>query len=510
MRLGQSIDLGMDATTAIRRVVLIVLLATIGFVLSLCQLDRQAEGVSVEHVTLAGVPAQVFRPEGPAKGPVLVIEHGFAGSARIMDSFALSAARAGYVAVSYDSAGHGHNPAPLAGSITRTDGATVTLMRELQAVMAAARALGDGRLALLGHSMASDIVVRAGAGHPEVGATVLVSMFSPEVTATQPRNLLVVTGQWETALRGEALRVARLMDPAAAEGATVGHVGNLRRVAVAPHVEHATVLFSAATMAEMVAWLDQSFGMAPQGSVADRGLWIALLLICGGALAGQGMRALPRASDRPQGAGLGWRRLWWVVLVPAVVVPLVLRGLPTKFLPVLVADYLAVHFAAFGAALALCLWVAGAPRPTFPRWALLGGLFGFALVAGLVFWPIDAFFTSFSPSPQRGLIILAMAAGTLPCFLAIEWAIRGEGAGRLEGVAIKAALLASLMLAVALDFERLMFLLIILPLMLIAFLLFGWLSARAYGATRHPFAGGLMQALAFAWALGVTFPLLAG
>lgn len=493
----------------LRRVAVLVVLAAAGFLLALWQLQRQAEGVTVERVTLAGVPAQVFRPEGAAKGPVLVIDHGFAGSARIMDSFALSAARAGYVAVSYDAAGHGRNPNPLTGSITEIDGATVTFRRELEGVMAAARPLGDGRLAVLAHSMATDIVVRAVEGHPEVEATILVSMFSPTVTAETPRNLLVVTGQWEPGLRAEALRVARLAHPEAQEGQTLGTPGNLRRVAVAPHVEHASVLFSSTTMAEMVAWLDLVFGMPPQGQVADRGGWIALLLVCGAVLAGQGMRALPRVAEVPRGAGLPWRRLWWVALVPVIAVPVVLRFVPTEFLPVLVADYLAVHFGAFGLALALCLWAAGAPRPDLPGRAVVAGLMALALVAGLIFWPLDAWFTNFFPGPGRGVVIAAIAAGTLPCFLALEWAMRGEGAGKLEGVALKAGLLVSLLIAVALDFQRLMFLAIILPVIVLSFLLFGWLSARAWGATLHPFAGAIMQALAFAWALGVTFPLLA-
>ena len=61
-------------------------------------------------------------------------------------------------------------------------------------VAAGVRGLGDGRLAVLGHSMASDIVVRFAEEHPEVSATIAVSMFSPAVTATAPRNLLVIDG----------------------------------------------------------------------------------------------------------------------------------------------------------------------------------------------------------------------------------------------------------------------------------------------------------------------------
>jgi hypothetical protein len=42
--------------------------------------------------------------------------------------------------------------------------------------------------------------------HPEVAATIAVSMFSPAVTAAAPRNLLVIDGDWEGFLKAEGLR----------------------------------------------------------------------------------------------------------------------------------------------------------------------------------------------------------------------------------------------------------------------------------------------------------------
>ena len=85
----------------------------------------------------------------------------------------------------------------MTGSITEAEGATRTLVDETERIAAFARPLGDGRLAVLGHSMASDIVVRFSEQTPDVGATIAVSMFSPAVTATEPRNLLVIVGSWE-------------------------------------------------------------------------------------------------------------------------------------------------------------------------------------------------------------------------------------------------------------------------------------------------------------------------
>jgi len=72
----------------------------------------------------------------------------------------------------------------------------------------------------------------------------------------------------------------------------------------------------------------------------------------------------------------------------------------------------------------------------------------------------------------------------------------------------KLGFLLSLMLAVALNVERLFFLVIIIPVMLILFVTFGLFSAWAYGRTGHPFVGGLANALIFAWAIAVTFPVI--
>jgi hypothetical protein len=61
-----------------------------------------------------------------------------------------------------------------------------------------------------------------------------------------------------------------------------------------------------------------------------------------------------------------------------------------------------------------------------------------------------------------------------------------------------------------LDFERLFFLVIIIPLILLFFLIFGLFSMWIYNRTRDPLVAGLTNALSFAWAIGVTFPILAG
>lgn len=64
-------------------------------------------------------------------------------------------------------------------------------------------------------------------------------------------------------------------------------------------------------------------------------------------------------------------------------------------------------------------------------------------------------------------------------------------------------------LAVALNPAKLFFLVIIAPVILVFFAIYGLFSSWAYRQTNHPLVGGFANALALAWAIAVTFPLLA-
>jgi dienelactone hydrolase len=503
---------------------LLAAVAVAAIAAALWRLNAESAGTIVTPVDIEGTPATIFRPASGGPRPVVVIAHGFAGSQQLMQSFALTCARNGYIAVTFDFPGHGRNSAPLTGSITEENGATRTLVASLAHVAQFARGLGDGRLAVLGHSMASDIVVRYAQATPNVAATIAVSMFSPAVTADTPHNLLVIVGDWESLLKREALRAVGLASaPAAAQpGVTYGDFaqGTARRAAFSAHVEHASVLFSEDSMREALLWLDHSFGAVRTAPplLDTRGPWI-MLLIAGAVLLARPLAALlPRVAVPAAGAGLQWRRLWVPLLVPMIATPLLLRVLPTHFLPVLVGDYLAAHFAMYGIITVICLapWrsagvVRSARLPPASRLALAGAslaviVYGFI---GLV-WPINSYVTSFLPGRARIPLILVLWIGTLSFFLSDEWLTRGPGAARGAYAASKVSFVVSLAIAVALDLERLFFLIIIVPVIVLFFVVYGLFSGWTYRRTGHPFVAGIANAVAFAWAIGVTFPLLAG
>lgn len=501
-----------------------VALALLGLALvgvAILQLQGASMAVSTEKMPVNGTPVTLFRGEasvGPR--PVVVISHGFAGSQQLMRSFALTLARRGYLAVTFDYLGHGRHPRPLSGDITKIEGATSNLVQQTGEVVDFALSLPDasGELAILGHSMASDIVVRYANTDPRVAATIAVSMFSTAVSADAPLNLLVVVGGWEGFLKTEALRVLGLVTDEPRVGVTVGAVadGNARRVAVAEGVEHVGVLYAAPAQREVADWLDAVFDRGGGDGIARRGPAIIALLLGLILLAWPLAQLLPRVCERPEGASLAWRRLVPAALIPAILTPVLLVAFPADFMGVLVGGYLAVHFLVYGLLGAAVLWWlrrrGASPVPRAVSWGRL--VFAMAATtlyfAGVFAWVLDATVTSYAITGTRLPLVLFTLIGTLAFFLSDEWMAHGEHTARGGHLFTRFCFLLSLGIAVALSFEELFFLLIIAAVIVVYFLVYGLFSRWVYVRTGHPAVGAVANAVAFAWALGAVFPFLEG
>ena len=101
-----------------------------------------------------------------------------------------------------------------------------------------------------------------------------------------------------------------------------------------------------------------------------------------------------------------------------------------------------------------------------------------------------------------------MACGALPYFLADEWLVRGASRARGAYAFTKLMFLVSLALAIALNPERLFFLAIVVPAILVAFVIYGLFSRWVFRSIGHPWAGAVANAIAFAWLIAVTFPVV--
>lgn len=501
---------------------LVALLALLAIGTGLWRLTAATAGLEVSGQRLGDIPMTVYRPGAGRPAPVVVIAHGFAGSQQLMQPYAVALARNGYVAVTFDFPGHGRNAARFVARIEDQERRVRVLLGALESVVDFAPTLpgSDGRLALLGHSMAGDVLTRlAAARRDRVAATVLLSPYLAADAPTRgPRNLLILFG----ALEPEMLRQTGLEAIAAATGepaetgVTYGHPsqGSARRLELVPGVEHIGVLFAQGGIRAALAWLGQTFDRSEEGVIAGRGGSLALLYLGLLALAWPLSRLLPRAATETLGAGLPWRRLLPVALWPAILTPLILRLLPSDYLPILLGDYLALHFGVYGLLTAVGLWrVAGSgafegPGRTLWVGLLLASLAVMAYLVLAIAVPTDHFVTAFMPTSERLWLLLGIVPGTWAYFAADSWASRGPGAPRAGPAATKALFLLSLLGAVALNLRELFFLVIIVPAILLFFLLDGLIGGWVYRRTWHPLPGALGMGLLFAWAITVTFPVV--
>ncbi len=496
--------------------------------------ERSASGLTARDSLLPN--QKVADAPAPVRRPLVIIAHGFAGSQQLMQPYAVTLARNGYIAVTFDFPGHGRNPQPFVARLEDEARRVGVLLGALEQVTDFAAGLpgGDGRLALVGHSMAGDVLLRYATAHREqVEASVLISPYmSATAPKTEPRNLLFVFGALEPEMLHQAGREAiaaasggQLADAAAVTpGVTYGDLadGSARRLVLAPGVEHIGVLYGQGGIGAALDWLNQAFGHQGDGFIDARGRALGLLFLGIVALAWPLSRLLPRAATQPLGAGLGWRRLLPVAILPAVLTPLILRFVPSDYLPILLGDYLALHFGVYGLVTLAGLRLASLSQGTGA--APAGG----SVASGRVLWPglaiatvaasayltlavalpLDHYVTAFLPGAGRIWLVLGILPGTLAYFAADAWLTQGQGSPRLAPLLTKALFLLSLLGAVALNLSQLFFLIIIVPAILVFFLLYGLVGGWIYQRTRHPLVGALAIGLAFAWSIAVTFPVV--
>ena len=170
------------------------ILALIAVILSLFVLETARQGVGITQFAVGETPVTRYA-RTDADGPAVVVAHGFAGSQQMMQGYALPLAQAGYQVYAFEFLGHGRHTQPMSGDVNALDGTTRLLVAQTETVLDAIDA-GSVPVALLGHSMATDILARVAQERNDIGPLVLISAFSQVIDANFPPDLLLITGSW--------------------------------------------------------------------------------------------------------------------------------------------------------------------------------------------------------------------------------------------------------------------------------------------------------------------------
>jgi len=473
-------------------------IATVLLLVGVLLLLPVGRGVEVGELRVGAdaLPLHVYVPAGAvgSTGPGVVVVHGFAGSARLMHTWSLALAHAGFTVIAPDLPGHGRNATPLASGGDALDGAVDAAV----AALAGLPSVDPDRIALLGHSMGSGAVLRHSIARPDVvRAVVAVSPTDAAVGATLPRDLLLLAGANEPAFVANAVA---LLERAGGEKGVPGD-GEARSLVVVPRVEHVSILFSRAAHDASIGWLAAALahevtGRAPTGPLAGWSLvFVALLLLWQAA----GSSAATPGDAPRRGVGA-----WFALPVGGVAATaslvIIVRSLDIPdLLGMLIAGELGLWFLMVGT-----VWLRFGVRPAPPDlrdigWTVLAS----AVVVGLGASSSLAWASWWLPGVRIGPALVLIAC-LLPFSIAAATMLHGRRGRAAIGVWAFGAVSVVMTLGVAaLVIPGLGFLVLILPLLP---LVLAVTSAVALGLDR-PWATGTAGAVFTGWLLAGILPL---
>lgn len=470
-------------------------------------MERRDAGLLVERLRVDMTPVTLIRPPTSAAPlPLVVVAHGFGGSRQMMDQIAVTLARGGLAVASFDFPGHGRNPALLSPDVTRIEGTTTDLVRATLEVTEAMRARpGIGQsVSFVGHSMATDVIIRAAAETSNVASIAAISMYSDAVTEEHPENLLIVSGAREDHLREVALGALHQVAAGAGENETAVAGDVRRRAVVAPFVGHVGVLYASRTLEEIAPWIAASAGQSLAASWApDQTGWVAgVLLVALAALAWPLAALLPARRTAPPPA-LPRRTYWLAVLLPVPLAALTAHLTSTTLAGAAGFDALAAAFAIWAAVQLVVLSRAGI-RPLVPD--ALGSLAYLVWGLGVFALALDRYGAAFLPTGPRIQALAVLALGCVPLMLADSMMVAGATLWRR--IVARLMLIATLAGAMALAPTELGLNFTVLPVLVLFFLVYGSF-ARLVASRRGPGAAWPAAGLALAWAIAASTPLFA-
>ena len=217
------------------------------------ELDRRSYEINIFNNSDSNI--EIIKSIHPSK-EFTIISHGFAGSKEMMRQIAYDIANAGSNAVLFDFIGHGSNQHKLVNQPTEITGTTQQLVNQLSNLIKFVyEKFGDEiSISLVGHSMASDIVIRASADK-RIKSVVAISPYSTGITKDFPKDLLLVSGQFENHLRLHALQMVKIFKPEVKENTEYADEKIRRKASFIDNTGHVSVIYAPQTTRIIIDWL---------------------------------------------------------------------------------------------------------------------------------------------------------------------------------------------------------------------------------------------------------------
>jgi dienelactone hydrolase len=516
----------------ISRIITIILVAL--FIIAIARLARLENGGPPHaFVMLPGQePATMYLP-GPGypfyrqfpkpvaeRPPAVVLIHGFSGDRRLMSTLARRLAENGYGVLAIDVNGHGENRNPFNGGEAENDALRENVKKAVDYLRNSD--LVDGsRIVVMGHSMGAGAALDYATHDPNLKGAVMISggwVLGPE----RPKNALFIFAEndpkepiQETSI-ALATHLANL--PKIELGKSYGDFaqGNAVEAMRVPGVNHVTITTSPEAATTIVKWLDSALGTARTGAIdlkdPRRGaarfalLMFVFVLVPLGRICGS--MAPSWAEERPGPSA--WIGLLIVGGALLAAMPFAAED-PASFVPIIVGSIQISWFAVAG------LITVGAIALSYPQeWyrvregagaALVAGALGFA-VAYVCQVAMSPLLHLLSLSPER-LMVMAMGALLMfPFWIGFELLVRRGSLAMSTMWASLGRILIMVMMVVGVTLDVLPgVLMLILPIIVIAFVMIEIFAASAYSTSRNLILIATFETLWWAWMLAASSPI---
>lgn len=547
----------------VHSVLLAILLAV--FLLASTQVRAYADGVTRDSFTLEGtIPTPVLKFTPPAEkqnGVVAVIAHGYASSKEMMSAFAVDLAREGITTYTFDLPGHGASTVPYGGPhhVGVVD-QLITALGEVVDYALANAPTSNPKLVLIGYSLGTIAVGGYALEHPDMAslqATVLVAgILKEQPTATTPRNLLVLSGQFDLPGINDTSRqlIASACNVPPVQVTGISYqcqmtAYNARERIILPGLDHISIVTAASTHDVVLTWLHDTVSARIGTTTVNADVRLHWMLI--GFLAAilalvpflrLGAIALEIRSGPRHPRAISHHEEEQQGIHPAVVFGLltgvlllglaILRGIlptdfwapepfPFGFLRQQVSADVAMFFLYTGIILLLSLrlvpdlrrQIVPLPRHEIvPQVLLAAGATAFLTITlgGLSSYAWE----SLELEPQRLWRGAVYAVMVWPFFFGLRSLLFAVGSRvkfpALMDLGASLLIIASLGGAIALNFERLAYLGILLPIVAIMLLILAGLGTWVRHAAAQPvMLTATLEAFLLAWILSATLPLIA-
>jgi dienelactone hydrolase len=259
------------ASIAVIILLLFGVFATLAIDSDFGKIETTIVAIKDDNKELSGL---LYRPKSATTqnpAPAVLVAHGISGSKEMMSSIGLELARKDFVALCLDLLGHGKSQGSVEeGTVDRSFGVYSALQ-----YLKSQPYVNSSSLGLVGHSLGAGAVRATVAREPQVGATILVAgglgntAEEPEYgvfNSTYPRNLLVIVGKYDVLfdvkkLTSEELPAAFDTQQEILPGVLYGEfAANTARKLVLPSTTHLFEPMDPTTIAETVAWIEDSLG----------------------------------------------------------------------------------------------------------------------------------------------------------------------------------------------------------------------------------------------------------